>query len=246
MTDTVTLDRDLLARQVLRDASHSCRALVLYGSMVEGLGNRASDIDVLVITEHDRAMQILRHGDRYVHVEYHPEQELRGAIARIETDLGTRQLDLNLLACRLGSGSAVILHDPEGAAAKVLELAQAFRPSPALIEKFLRQSFGLYHDAVGAYQAGEFAHALLLTRLSLQVFTASRLLGAGQTLLSLKWQHVVARSALGDDQDFWETYCAVLDLPGSAAERDAAGHAMSAMRSMLRDAAGGSSDAFAS
>lgn len=244
MTNAETLDRQLLADHVLQEASRPCRALVLYGSMAEGTGNLASDIDVLAITEHGRAMQILRHGDRYVHVEYHQEQELRSAIAGIETELGIRQLDLNLLACRLRA--AVILHDPDGAAAALLRLARAFRPSPALIEKFLRQSFGLYHDAVGAYQAGEFAHAILLTRLSLQIFTASRLLAAGETLLSIKWQHRAARRALGADQRFWDTYRAVLDLPDRAAERDAAHQAMSAMRTMLRDAADGSSDAIPS
>lgn len=211
---------DLLTQALLPQLDHPPLALLAYGSTIEGLATPSSDLDLLAITEERRSLQIIDTDARPIHVEYIPLSTLEESLRDLDWQFRTRLFDFQFTVVRLRH--AIPLFDPMGIGQSLVDRICAFQPSDDTLTKFYGQTRSLYHDAVGAYKAGQYQHAILLSRLAAQISTALALLQVGELNIGLKWMHRWAHKRLGDKGiDWWQSYCTALDLPTEDGEEEA-------------------------
>ena len=205
------LQLEELAAAALPRLEHEALAVLLYGSAVEGVANTSSDIDLLAVTRSVRSLQIIDGGPLPVHVEYIPLSELEETIENLDWLYRTRLFDIQFTVARLRR--AIVLRDPEGIGRSLVERVQRYRASEDTLNKLHGQARGLYHDAVGAYRAGRYDHAVLLGRLAAQIMTAHDLLSAGELNVGLKWQHRWAEQHFREAApERWKLYRQALGL----------------------------------
>lgn len=213
----LTLPLEEAAAAALPRLEHEAIAVLAYGSAVEDLATPASDLDLLAVTRSVRSLQIIEDGPVPVHVEYLPLSELESELENLDWLFRMRLYDVQFTAARLRR--AVVLADPEGVGRWLVERAQSYRPSELTLNKFRAQARSLYHDAVGAYRAGHYDHAVLLGRLAAQIMTVHDLLCAGELNVGLKWQHRWAERHLREAApERWVLYRRALGLGDAESE----------------------------
>jgi predicted nucleotidyltransferase len=188
MTTDVLLDR--LRADVVRRCRYPVRAVLLVGSVAEGLANAASDIDLIgVVKDPGRGFRVredpFEHDGRPGSILYVTERALRRRLASLDRLYRAGGHLTDGLATR--GANARIVYDPEGVGAALLSLAQRYRPSPDTLQEMIRVCLGFLHDALGSRAAGDNATAVLMARAAAAVAVDCFLLDRNERNLKPKW-----------------------------------------------------------
>ena len=243
---------DRLRADVAGICHYPVKAVLLIGSVAEGLANAASDIDLVGIV---RPVTSGRFTLREHEFEYdgHPgsilyltERSLRRRIASLDRLYREGGHLTDGLATRVAN--ARILYDPDGAAARVLERAQRYEPSPDTLREMVRVCFGFLHDALGSRAVGDHATAVLMARAAAAVAVDCFLLRHHERNLKPKWH--LRRLQEAGAEDLLASYLRVLGV--ERAEVDVSTRAVEETQRLVRGILGvrdlrhfGDSDLFA-
>jgi predicted nucleotidyltransferase len=211
MNTETSLDR--LCADVPRICQHPVTAVLLIGSMAEGLANIASDIDLIGIVAPSRTRLRLReHAFEYEgqpgSIVYLTEANLRRRIASLDRLYRDGGHLTDGLATRVAN--ARVLYDPEGIGARLVALAQRYEPAPDTLREMVRVCFGFLHDALGSRAAGDHATAVLMSRAAAAVAVDCFLLRHHERNLKPKWHLRRLQQLQADDQ--LQSYLRVLGL----------------------------------
>jgi hypothetical protein len=189
------MSSDSLIERLRADIAGICHypveAVLLIGSVAEGLANESSDIDLVALVRKPGSgrFALREHPFEYDghpgSILYLTERNLRRRIASLDRLYREGGHLTDGLATRVAN--ARVLYDPEGAAARVVALAQRYEPSPDTLREMMRVCFGFLHDALGSRAAGDHPTAVLMARAAAAVAVDCFLLRHHERNLKPKW-----------------------------------------------------------
>jgi hypothetical protein len=204
---------DRLRAEIVGICHYPVQAVLLIGSMAEGLANDSSDIDLIGIVPSSRTPFPVRERSFEYHgqpgsILYITERNLRRRIASLDRLYREGGHLTDGLATRVAN--ARVLYDSDGSGARLLALAQRYEPAPDTLREMVRVCLGFLHDALGSRAAGDHATAVLMARAAAAVAVDCCLLRRHERNLKPKWhlrrlQHLQAHDVL-------EPYLKVLGL----------------------------------
>ncbi|SEP48345.1 hypothetical protein [Amycolatopsis saalfeldensis] len=200
------------------------------GSLIDGLGNSTSDIDVIVLsgdplnesdlacTVHDEWVSagdfdvlVSSLGGRRTDVEIRQVAQIEGIATKLRTDSG-RLVDFYLETDILQLLHSMRIGVPIAGAERFTQLRNGFpweNLSWHLLSRAEAEAAAAVEDAVGALDAGDHGTALLASRTAWQAAVDALLVAAGETNPKSKWRvRKIERSGipgLMDDYLQWET-----------------------------------------
>jgi hypothetical protein len=203
-----------LQAEIVGRCRYPVRAVLLMGSMAEGLANAASDVDLIAIAkETGRGRFRMREhpvecAGRPGSILYVTERSLRRRLASLDKLYREGGHLTDGLATRVAN--ARVIYDSDGVGAALVTRAQQYRPSERTLREMVRISLGFLHDALGSRAAGDHATAVLMARAAAAVAVDCFLLGRNEQNLKPKWH--VRRLQRSGVQDILEPYLRVLGV----------------------------------
>jgi len=163
-------------------------SLLAHGSFAEGIANRTSDFDLLVIcTENVQEREdVLVLNDIEVNIEILHRRTIEEQIKSLEELLGPRKLGFKIpMACRLKH--AVILVDKDDCGKNLVDMVNHFQPSKHIIDLYSKSGLNYYYDAVGAMASGDYATSIHMARLGALHVLTGIILKHGELYVKKKW-----------------------------------------------------------
>lgn len=162
-------------------------SLIAHGSFTEGIANRNSDFDLLVVSrECEDRYDIMVVKDIEVDIDFMSEKSVRAQLESLDELLRPNKIGSTPpLASRLKN--AVILIDTDDVGKNLIDTAKKFKPSFQLLDHYSRSGFGYYYDAVGAMMSGDYASSILMARIGALEVAAGILLRGGELYVKKKW-----------------------------------------------------------
>lgn len=211
MNDGIRMNE--LIDDILPRCRFETRALLLIGSLAEGLANASSDVDLLAVASRaPRGPRLVEDAfewrGRPVSVTYISEPALRRRLRTLDRLYVDGGHLTDGVATRIAN--ARILHDPGGVAAPLVEAARRFTPKPETLQEMMRIAFGFLNDALGSRAEGDLATAALMARAGAAAAVDCRLLSRGERNLKPKWH--LRRLERRGDAAVLDAYLEVLGL----------------------------------
>ena len=167
----------------LKDTDFLC--LVAHGSFAEGINNKNSDFDILVLCRGDikERTEVIVVNDLEVDLDFLSEETLKTQLESLD-DLLMPGL-MPPFASRLKH--AVILIDKGNVAQSIIDMAGKYQPSGELMDWYSRRILGYYYDAVGAMASGNYATSIHTARIGASHALTGILLKQGELYTNKKW-----------------------------------------------------------
>jgi len=160
-------------------------SLIAHGSFAEGIANRTSDFDLLVVcgeSVEERIEVVVIH-DIEVDIDFLHKETLVTQLESLD-DLLKPGL-MPPFASRLKN--AVILMDTDDTGKELVDMARQFEPSAQLTDEYSRLGLSYYYDAVGAMASGDYATSIHMARIGAVHVLAGILLNSGELYVNKKW-----------------------------------------------------------
>jgi hypothetical protein len=222
-----------IARTVA-DRYRGSTTVFLSGSLVEGIGNDSSDVDVFVVHDDGTALSGSASGvdltiaDALVNIDYvddvriDTEHWMHGAVLGVATAIAEAASAGEIAAGGIAEHQLQLAHRirvgfPVTGKREFTEIQAAFdwsKLSRVLAMRFLSMYSDAAEDAAGAVRAGDVGTALLASRRTLGAVTDALLAIAGCTNNKQKWRFAKLRQ-LGD-RELLDTYLAAEVDTGTA------------------------------
>jgi len=209
---------------VVRQCRYPVRAVLLIGSLAEGLSNTSSDIDLIGIAfEPPRGrFRVREHAfeldGRPGTIIYLTERMLLRRLATLDKLYQAGGHLTDGLATRVAN--ARVVFDPDGVGAALITRARSYRPSGDTLREMMRICLGFLHDALGSRAAGDHATAILMARQAASAAVDCYLLNRQQRNLKPKWH--LRRLQTPGSHDVLAPYRRVLGVERADAEMSTA------------------------
>jgi predicted nucleotidyltransferase len=172
--------------EYLKDTEYT--SVIAHGSFAEGIANKNSDFDLFVICKEtvQEREEVQVFSDIEVHFEFIHKENLLEQLKSLDNLLLPEIMGFSApLASRLKN--AVVLIDEDNEGAGLIELAQQFKPSDSLLDRYSRSGFNYYYDAVGAMLSGDYTASIHMARIGALHIMTGALLKKGMVYVKNKW-----------------------------------------------------------
>lgn len=163
-------------------------SLLAHGSFAEGLANRTSDFDLLVVCAENvqEREDVLVVNEIEINIEILHKKTIEEQVKSLEELLGPRKLGFKIpMACRLKH--AVILVDKDNNGKNLVDMINQFQPSKNIIDLYSKCGLNYYYDAVGAMASGDYATSIHMARLGALHVLTGIMLSQGELYVKKKW-----------------------------------------------------------
>lgn len=163
-------------------------SLLAHGSYAEGVANKNSDFDLLVVCAGDikRSENVVVVNDLEINIEYIGKDILLNQLKSLENLIAPKTIGFGIpLACRLKN--AVVLIDKDDVGKTLVEMARSYQPSADLMNQYSKNVLNYYYDAVGAMASGDYATSVLMSRIAALHVLTGILLNQGELYVMKKW-----------------------------------------------------------